>query len=415
MNDVILVTVDCWRHDALPEMGRLRGKTTSYLTESAVCQAAATRGAFPALLCGQYYPQAYEGFDSLAADVQPLPAVLAERGYATGAVVASNPFLSVWEPFFDSFWNDGLDFGAGDASGGRFAGYYDTLKTIASYGRLQSRVPARRAIARARRWYRTQSTPRFLWIHLMDIHAPFLPGIRRTLSEGIVDAYAAHAQFRRDPHALSTAQHETLERLYWESVRRLDEEIGAVFDIDPDASVVLVGDHGEEFDHDRFGHARLYDECVRVPLLASPDVAGEFDREGLLRQLDVPAGILAGVGVDPPDSWEVSWPPGDRTDTAFSLNHSPQFERVYAALRTERHKLIHTFDERVERPLRTELYDLVADPGETEDRYPDERRPDLERQLDAFLDRPDIRGGLLERPTRQSAAVEDRLAALGYK
>jgi arylsulfatase A-like enzyme len=415
MNDIIFVTVDCWRHDALPEMERLWEETAEHLTDSVVCQAPATRGAFPALLCGQYYPQTYDGFDTLAGDVRPLPEVLSERGYATGAVVASNPFLSVWEPFFDSFWNDGLDFGSDDGADGRVAGYYDTAKTLASYARLQSRVPARRAIARGRRWYEAQSSPRFLWIHLMDSHAPFLPGIRRTLSEGLVDTYAAHAQFRRDPHDLSAAEHETLERLYWQSVRRLDEQIDAVFDIDPDASTVFVGDHGEEFDHDRFGHARLYEECVRVPLLASPDIADQFDRAGLVRQLDVPAGILAAVGADQPDSWEDSGTPTDPVDTAFSLNHSPQFERVYAAVRTERYKLIRTFDERVDRPLRTELYDLVADPGETEDLFPDERRPALEEKLDTFLDRPDIRPGLLERPTRQSAVVEDRLTALGYK
>ena len=413
-DDIVLVTVDCWRHDAPPAMDSLQASPVDYRRRDAICQAPATRGAFPALLAGQYYPQVYDAYDEVADGVRSLPEVLADRGYATGAVVGSNPFLSAWRDRFDYFWNDDLAFGDGDD--GRFEAS-SKLGTFLDYARMRSRVTASEVADRARAWYESADPPRFLWMHLMDVHVPFLPGLRRGLREGPLSVYGAHYRFMQDPESVSAADRRTLERLYWRSVDYLDEQLPDVLGVDPDATTVVVGDHGEEFDHGKCAHARLYDEVVRVPLFVTPDVADALGDESIVRQLDVPAALLASQGLSVPDSWEVEAPPADPRP-AFVLNHSPTFDRVYAGVRTADRKLIRTYDEDrpLERPISTEAYDLAADPGETHDRYgEDPGFEGLERHLDEFLEREEIRTGVLERPSAQPSSVEDRLQALGYK
>jgi arylsulfatase A-like enzyme len=288
-----------------------------------------------------------------------------------------------------------------------------------NYLRLRSRVPASEVAGRAREWYGSESGPRFLWMHLMDVHVPFFPGLRKGIDEGLLDGYRSHLRFMRDPESLSTAEYNALERFYWRSVERLDEQLRDVLGfVDDDALVVLTGDHGEEFDHGAFGHARPYDECVRVPLVSSPGLAASLGGRETLRHLDVPASILDAVGCPIPEGWAGS--PGREADPcpAFTLNHSPQVGRTYGSLRTERYKLFKTFDEDTDEEVAVEAYDLNSDPGETRDLYDDSPPTTvrtLERRLDEFLARDDIRGGIHEDPRNAPEVVEDRLQALGYK
>ncbi|WP_135822876.1 sulfatase-like hydrolase/transferase [Halostella litorea] len=418
--DVVLVTVDCWRHDAPARMPNLAALTEGYDRRDAICQAPATRGAFPALLSSKYYPQAYAGFDEVRRDVESLPEVLSAAGYETCGIVGSNPFLSTWGGDFDRFWNDRMDADADDEGvRGTLRAGASRLRHAYNYLRLRSRVPASEVASRGREWYESRSGPRFLWMHLMDVHVPFFPGLRKGMSEGLVDGYRSHLRFMRDPDSLSAEEYDALERFYWRSVERLDEQIDEVLGfLDDDALVVITGDHGEEFDHGGYGHARPYDECIRVPLLSSPGLAASFGDRETLRHLDVPATIVDAVGCAVPDSWEGA--PGDRADPfpAFTLNHSPQFGRTYGAVRTERYKLFKAFDDDTDELVGAEAYDLRDDPGETRNLYgqdPPATVRTLESRLDGFLDREDIRSGIHEDPRNAPEVVEDRLQALGYK
>lgn len=426
--DVVLLTIDCWRHDAIERMSNLRASTGQFRTSQAITAAPATRGAFPAILNGTYYPRAYEDYDTLRDG--GLPELLGDRGYATGAVIGSNPFLSAWAEYFDHLWNDRMD------SDGPESWFRDTVsrsishsRHVSNYLRLRSRVPADEVARRARAWYTAREPPRFLWMHLMDIHIPFFPGLKRAFEVGLLDTYRSHLQFLRDPEQVSDAGFETLESLYWQSVAHLDEQLDRVLAfLEDDAFVVVLGDHGEEFDHGMYGHARLYDECIRVPLLMSETLAsacGGVARP--MRQLDVAPTVLDALGVPVPDEWDgrpvdadVDADTGsDATEPrpTFALNHSPMLERSYAAIRTDRYKVIKTFDEAVAECLETEAYDLVADEGERTDIYGrDGPVSELERELERFLDRDEIRSGIPEHPPAEtSAAVEDRLRALGYR
>jgi arylsulfatase A-like enzyme len=188
-----------------------------------------------------------------------------------------------------------------------------------------------------------------------------------------------------------------------------------------DAIVVVTGDHGEEFEHGAYRHARLYDECVRVPLLIRnlPGVA----RTDRVRQLDLAPSILDQLGRSAPDAWQGR--PCDGTDReSFMLNHSPHRGESYVGVRTDRYKYIETLDAETGDRIGTELYDLATDPGERRNRVADEhdhdRRADLAGMVATFRDDHDV-DAALARGTRAGSRTdaedrppEEQLEALGY-
>lgn len=413
--DIVFVTIDCWRHDALQWMPTLRDHVgeRGYEQAEAICAAPATRGAFGAIFGGRHYPYVYSGFDEVGSGVRSLAAVLSDAGYATGGFVGSNPFLSAWSDDFDGFWNDRLDVVPDSVIGERVRQAVSTLQHGLNFLRFRGRAPATTVASRARSWYDSQSSPRFLWMHLMDAHVPFFAGWRRALRTGPLPVSRSHWRFNRDPAGLTGADRATLQQCYRDSLGFLDEQLEQVFDLlDEDTLVLLMGDHGEEFEHGKFGHARLYDETVRVPLLTRgvPSVSSG----DLVRQIDVGATLLSALGLSVPDGWSGRPHDGDCRD-AIMLNHSPQLGNVYTGIRTERYKLVRTADAETGRQVAEEVYDLSADPMERTDLSDDLDCSRLERRLSSFLDDETVRDGLREHPRHGvSAVVEGRLDALGY-
>ncbi|WP_266080479.1 sulfatase-like hydrolase/transferase [Haladaptatus caseinilyticus] len=414
--DIVLITIDCWRHDAPSEMDEFASLTENYLHRESICPAPATRGVFPAILSGQYYPTVYSGFDSIRDGTTPLVELLSDEGYATGGFVASNPFLSAWRPYFDTFWNDGLGTGSTRETT-RLSDVYDTIDNVTDYLRFRGRVTTKEMSKRASEWYSETAGRKFLWLHLMDVHVPFLPGFRRSFENGLVKTLYSHYKYSKNHSDIDTETVATLERLYWDCVEFVDEQIGNIFElIEPDDIVVIVGDHGEEFEHGKYGHARLYDECVRVPLFVSPGAADWFSGSKYVRQLDIPATIASNLDIEIPTNWEGS-PHGPDARPSFLLNHSPMLNRVYTGVRTEERKLIRTFDAETKRRLRTEAYDLAGDPDETTDVSESaEWVGQLEAELDEFVSRDEIGENILEDGTQlHDSTVEKRLRTLGYK
>ncbi len=413
--DVVFLTIDCWRHDTPDAMESFQELTGDYLRREAICPAPTTRGVFPAILAGQYYPTVCEGFDGILDGTRPLMELLAEAGYSTGGFVASNPFLTAWKPYFDTFWNDGL----ADSSRfpAKFGAVSETLRNATDYARFRGRVTATELSERAEQWYATTAGPKFCWIHLMDVHVPFLPGFRRSVSSGLVKTLRSHYEFSKQHSEIDEGTLATLEILYWECVDLLDKQLESIFDfLADDAAVVVVGDHGEEFNHGKYGHARLYDECVRVPLFVSPVAAEWFSGAEQVRQLDIPATVASNLGLDVPSNWD-GVPHGDEGRGCFLLNYSPMLNRAYTGIRTEERKVIKTFHAETQRHLRTEAYDLAADPDETNDVAGTvEWQGRLVAELDEFVSNEDIAENMVEDGTDlHDSTVETRLRMLGYK
>jgi arylsulfatase A-like enzyme len=239
--------------------------------------------------------------------------------------------------------------------------------------------PAAEVNARFLRWLEQNRGLRFLaYLHYMDPHDPYTPpaalrppapaGVRPEVAAGQIDPLA-----RRPGAPLTSAEVGHLRRLYDAEIRAWDAELGTLLDAlaAQGPIVVVTADHGEEFlEHGRLKHrVHLYDELLHVPLV----IAGPGVRPG--RVAEQVQGIdffptLAGLlGTAPPRDL-----PGN--DLLAARPEAPAFsETLYGlmpdgattpivSLRTAAWKLIHA-------PAlgRWELYDLVRDPAERQDRF----------------------------------------------
>jgi tetratricopeptide (TPR) repeat protein len=233
--------------------------------------------------------------------------------------------------------------------------------------------------------------PYFLWIHYFDPHAPY-------------EAPAEHMARGALPYDGETAFVDAQLARVLQRVERSGPTL-----------VLVTADHGESLgEHGEDTHGIfVYDATIRVPfLLAGPGVSPGVVSRTVARGIDVLPTLLELAGL-PPRATEgrslrragAGEEQGDAPSYAESL-HS-QLQYGWAPLHSWRsagHKLI-------EAP-RPELYDLAADPGETQDRA----KQDAAR-LDAMrgeLQRAIAAAATPEAGKAVDAETRERLAALGY-
>jgi arylsulfatase A-like enzyme len=300
------------------------------------------------------------------------------------------------------------------------------------------RAPATLLTAAAREWLDTAPRePFFLYLHLMDVHEPYdtpredFDALRPFLDGGDLELSDAQypPEFLEVEAPWATAE-QRRQLAYWQTryaagVRLLDRRLAGLLGQLRESGaldrswVVVTSDHGEElFEHGGWGHGEnLYDHQLRVPLVIRPPGGLTAARriEPTVRLIDLMPTILeiAG-GRSRPELQGTDLGPLMRgeSETSLEVFSTGVVGRPEAyALRVGRHKLVVDRRSGV-----TELFDVVADPGELTDlssRMP-ERRLELDARLDAHL-QSSIEGGVLEPLTTElPQAMEDDLRALGY-
>ena len=386
---ILLITLDTTRADSLgcygneqattPNLDRLAAEGLRYL--HAIAPAPLTLPSHASLLTGLAPPQhglRDNGVNRLPETIPTLATVLTERGYATGAVVASLV----------------LDRRFGLARG--FDRYDDEM---AAERRGEYGYPERdaRAVTDAAIDWLTDladERPFFLWVHYYDPHSPYAaPG---SGGDDEKSRYAGEVAF-------------------------VDGEIGRLLAALPERPVppvvAAVGDHGEALgEHGERTHGIfLYGSILEVPLLLS----GPGVRSG--RVVDEPVAIrrlaptlleLAGL---PANELGFGEPlPGlasrssRKTSPVFSESRMPASAYGWSALEsltTERWRLIAA--------PRPELYDLTKDPGELND-LADEETGILEELMET-LSRLLEEWGVTEAPAIEvDAETAAALRSLGY-
>ena len=312
----------------------------------------------------------------LSASTTTLAGLLRGDDYATGAFVAS-------------FVLDG-QFGLGPG----FELYDDRMTANLSSGEVFKRENRANVVAdRALEWLRGQADrPFFCWVHFYDPHEPYDPP--EPYRSRLADAYDGEIAFMDS------------------QVKRLLDFLDAR-KLAARTLVVIVGDHGESFgEHKEFGHGVfLYDTTMHVPLLIRlPGRIEPGTSDRLTGLADVAPTVLGLLGLPAPS--EMSG--------ADALSGSDESGAVYgesefafnthswsplASLTTRRWKYI-------EAPVR-ELYDRVADPGETKNLVRD--RLDIGKQLAAQLAR--VQSGFeagTPEPVRLDPEAVAKLRELGY-
>jgi arylsulfatase A-like enzyme len=206
--------------------------------------------------------------------------------------------------------------------------------------------------------------------------------------------------------------------LYDGEIRHVDDGVAqllAALDetgVAEDTLVLLTGDHGEVMVRNGifFDHHGLYEENIRVPLILRwPQRLAPGRRvESFTQHLDFAPTLLRWANASIPASIEGK----DFGPLAEGTDATPLWERVICcentwqskwAVRTERHKFILSREpDPYGTPLR-ELYDLIADPGESHNLA--EAQPVVAKELEAGLE-----AWIAEGLTRASRA-EDPLRA----
>lgn len=345
---------------------------------------------------------------------------LRANGYATAAFV-SNPWIV--RPYG---FAQGFDF------------YDDHIVGLA--------IPANRLTENARAWIATRAkdTPFFVYLHLMDVHAPYayysprsdfdvlhdekILGADRTLSDSDVP-YARWQNIEKRPDWATDEMRHTLN--YWRAryasgVRSMDRRLRPFFEfletrgLFENSYLILTSDHGEEFfEHGDWSHGQnLFDHQLRVPLLIRPPGGLEKSRDvtDVVESIDLMPTTLALAGAEPGTTVQGRNIAGllaeeDNTPERSSFATATQPNPFLYSVRTRNHHLV--FDVRTENSL---LFDLRTDPWEQTD-VSEVQADTAEKLRNRILEhvRESTAGGTLQNlPAELPAGLLEQLKSLGY-
>jgi len=474
ISNVLLVTVDSLRADAIgPYDDRRHTPVLDYLAahgtvfERAFATGNWTPFSFPSLLASR---PVFADTGSIGVTESPtLATTLADEGVATGGFNAANGFLTEHWGYDDGF--DEFDAFVTDVGSGRYGRYLATHPTVEAWLQLAT-SPLRRLRAwvggdaddrpflDASRLFAVEDAatsfiadadgPFFCWVHYMDTHTPYVPApryIREVSGDRVGTHRMLHAHVRTglglDVDERTLAE---LRTLYQAAARQVDASIGRLRETlaatghYDDTAIVVVGDHGEEFqEHGHLAHyPKLYDELVHVPLIVDvPGVSGGRVAEHV--GLDaIPPTVADLLDADPDPAWT-----GDSLVPTIVNGESPRADPVISvAVRGEEvtsqpiprslddGELLVSARDREWTYIRNvdadtaELYHRPTDSAERDDLH-DDPTPEAADAIDRLAPAVDDHAALLREATAARAAdgddddastdLEAHLEALGYR
>ena len=241
----------------------------------------------------------------------------------------------------------------------------------------------------------TAAPPWFAWAHLFDPHEPYDAPERR-----VSDPYDNEVAFA------DAALNRFLTRL---------RQAGAL----DDTLIVVTADHGEALgEHGEMTHSLFaYDTTLRVPLIVAGPGIPIAVRDAPVSHIDLLPTILDLLELDIPDGLQgrsLTAATNDTDDDVESPTPPIYFEALNANLTRGWAPLTGVVSDRwkfVDLPI-PELYDLVADPGETTNLF--ERETARAQSLHAELLPLKTRGAVESVSVPVDADTQARLRALGY-
>ncbi len=326
---LVLITVDCLRADRVATPGNQSAITPfldslageSFLFRNANASGIPTYYSLPAVMASRYPLALGRNIIGIAPGESTIATELKGCEFQTAAFVAGNPYVCAEHGYntgFNVFRNflsaDEIEFGEDKGGGspekslrGRanrllskachnlpgFGAAYDEIyfqycqrsirKDDASFDNLRRFPSADVIVDCAIAWLQQNSaSPFFLWLHLMDPHAPYYPKAEALQEMGSeLDPSAARRlnSFWAREGLSSRRLHRnrrSVEALYDAGVRWADCQIARLarrlveLNLWDQCALAVTADHGEEFlDHGGKFHApvNLHEELIRVPLL----------------------------------------------------------------------------------------------------------------------------------------------------
>ncbi len=394
--NVILITIDTVRADHLGCYGNKDIQTPTLdglardgvVFERAISQVPLTWPSHAVILTGLYpFQNGVQDFTGqpLEARFRSVAQAFKQHGYATGAVVSA--FV------LDRSWGlaRGFDF-------------YDDAFAPEEFANRDLGLVDRRAgesVDRALAWLKKNPRrPFFFWLHLYDPHSPYDPP----------EPYRSEYQGHLYDGEIAYADHELGRVIAWLKQNKIYDSSLLLFVSDHGES---LGEHGEH-EHGFF----VYNATVHVPLIVKPPARNGFRPSRVARPVETAAvapTLLEGAGIHDTMNGQLrshglleANAPAD--DAAYSETFYPFSSFGWSplhALETSRYHYI-------EAP-RPELYDLTADPQETNN---------LASQQSATVAvlKDKLQKLLLDRPFTPAAGnnsglspdAADKLRSLGY-
>jgi arylsulfatase A-like enzyme/tetratricopeptide (TPR) repeat protein len=380
--DVVLITIDTLRYDALGFTGNPRVATPNLdrvaregiVFSNAHAHNVMTLPSHVNILTG-LYPYQHgvrnnQGF-RLARGIPTLATFLKARGYATGAFIGAFPL--------DARFGLSRDFDVYDQRYPQGANEYDF--TVAERSGPE-------VVAAARQWRSSvRGRPSLLWVHLYDCHSPYRPPA------------PFNQQYAGDP--------------YLGEVAGVDAALEPLLaDLRTAASgarlLIVTSDHGEALgDHGEKTHGLFaYETTLHVPLLLwNPGVLPPRVEKRLARHVDIVPTVLDALGVPPPKGLSGASLLRPAPSAAMSY-----FEALTACLERGWAPLTGVFDGRykfIDLPI-PELYDLASDSQESRNII--RERTDVVRRLQAAIP-SEVAPPAPAAPSTEEMA---RLRSLGY-
>ena len=441
---VIVYLVDTLRADVLGAYGDPRGLSPAIdrfaeratLFEKAYAQSSWTRAAVASIFTGlgPRFHGANRRDDALSEDAETLAEILHRAGYRTAGFI-TNGNVGPQVGFAQGF--------------GRYSvlGERDLAELHHQSDRVNERVFSwlgRRA--------EVDDHPLFLYIHTMDPHAPYAPppayrppfapragprpsaaelGDLERLAGGIDPRFGANVRsvapgslaWLQALHsgllAVSPERVAELEDLYAAEVAFNDASFGAfVAELErlglyEDALVVFTADHGEEFfEHGGWEHGRtLYDEQLRIPLIVKfPGQRRGRSRADPAQQLDLLPTVVEVAGLATA---------GEPAGVSLVAGGDGAPRAAFSYLDLDGIRLESVVDGRYKLIVGSsstptaELYELAADPGETDDQFA--ARPTVAAYLEVLLAAHRAsRTPLVPPPAAVAPRLQRKLKALGY-
>jgi arylsulfatase A-like enzyme/Flp pilus assembly protein TadD len=382
VGNVVLITIDTLRADAPGFSGNRKVETPNLdrlareglVFESAHASNVVTLASHTNILTG-LYPYQHGVRENAGFRLDPrfptMATLLSRNGFAAAAFVGAFPLDSRY----------GLNRG--------FDVYDDRYPPgVTAYDFAVPERPGTEVVALALDWYRkNEGRKRFLWVHLYDPHAPYLP------PAPFRERYAGN--------------------LYLGEVAATDAALGPLLELLEEKEkgstvVVVTGDHGEALgDHGELTHGLFaYESTLKIPLVLWCPGRVPSGRSALqVGHVDILPTVLELVGAPPPADLAGR----SLLRAAATGGEAIYFESLSASLNRGWAPLTGVIAEGlkyVDLPI-PELYDLKADPQEKENLVP--QRIEAVRRLKALLP-----NSTLAAAPRSTSEEAHRLLALGY-
>ena len=311
MKNVVLLTIDTLRQDALGCYGNKKGLAPFIDSLQDKCirfnkgQASGpyTQASFPGLLTSSYYLE-YGKPKGFAPERTLISEPLQKAGIVTAAF-HSNPYICGFLG-----WNRGWDT------------FYDSMED-----EVEPRIPYIRGHVintKVSNWLSShvnggEYKPFFLWLHYMDIHEPYMPEkkyvdmVDPSVTIGQDEMYSLFENTLLKRDASDPAKVTLLQKLYDIHVREADiyvqeffgvlEELGIL----KDTIIIITNDHGDEFnEHGGLSHDdKMYSELIDMPLLIYDprQDKGEVS-DTVVSNLDIPPTIVHLFGLAPVEGFK---------------------------------------------------------------------------------------------------------------